>query len=209
VEGAAPILAVKVLSGVARLDGRFGMAMAAKVLTGSEDKMLRQFGLHRLSTYGLLSEYTQSQVQDWIKELISKGCIGSRRVSMGEKIYPVISLTDRGQNVMRGTAEIRLSPVLKLIRTSTVDQHPLRDSEKEIFERLRDVRTRIAKEEKLPSYCIFHDRTLREMARERPATPAELLGIMGVGQVTLRKYGSAFLEVLQQIRNEGQYHSNT
>jgi ATP-dependent DNA helicase RecQ len=90
-----PIMAVKILSGIARLDARFGQAIAAKVLTGSKDRMVFQFGLHRLSTYGLLSEYTQAQVQEWIKELISHGCVTSRRISLGAKIYPVLELTGR------------------------------------------------------------------------------------------------------------------
>jgi ATP-dependent DNA helicase RecQ len=197
---ADPVLAVKVLSGVARLRERFGMVMAAKVLTGSEDRMLRQFGLQRLSTYGLLSESTQSQVQDWIKELISKGCIVSRRMNMGVKTYPVLILTDRGRLIMSGREEIRLSSPKKETGPSVKHDRPLQDSEKEIFERLRDLRTRLAREERLPSYCIFQDRTLREMARTLPNTPEELFRTIGVGEVTLRKYGRPFLNLLKQIR---------
>lgn len=199
---AGPVLSVKILSGVARLKERFGIAMAAKVLTGSEDRMLRQFGLQRLSTYGLLSKHTQSQVKDWIKELISKGCMVSRRIDMGERTYPVLILTDRGRRIMSGREEVRLSRPKEETRLSVKDYQPPQDSEKEIFERLRDLRTRLAREEKLPSYCIFQDRTLREMARTIPATPDELLGTIGVGEVTLRKYGKEFLNLLNQIRHE-------
>jgi len=58
------------------------------------------------------------------------------------------------------------------------------------------------REERLLLYCIFHDRTLREMARTLPATPEELLRIVGVGEVTFRKYGWAFLKVLREIRDD-------
>lgn len=199
-DGSDPVMAVKILSGVARLKGRFGIGMAAKVLTGSKDRMLFQFRLQHLPTYGLLSDSTQAQVQVWIKELISKGCLVSRRTLAVEKKYQILELTDRGFRVMGGKEEIRLSP--SVIRSKAVRLKPvsLKGVEMEVFARLRELRARIAKEEKLPSYCIFHDRTLREMTRALPETPEELLRVVGVGEVTLRKYGHAFLKVLTEIR---------
>ena len=199
-KGTDPLLAVKVLSGVARLNGRFGMGMAAKCLTGSRDRMLFQFGLQRLSTYALLSDYTQNQVQDWIKELLVKRYLAARRIFMGEKSYPVLDLTDRGKDVMKGKEELFLSSPLLSQKPVQPRQTSLNGSEIEAFGRLRDLRARLAKQAKLPPYCIFHDRTLKEMAKELPATPKELLCIVGVGDVTLRKYGKEFLTALNEIR---------
>ncbi len=201
-EGSNPVLAVKILSSVARLKGRFGAGMAARVLTGSRDRMLFQFRLQHLSTYGLLSDHTQAQVQDWIKELIARGCVVSRRTSLGEKSYPVLELTDRGYRVMAGKEVIHLSPAV-IVQKPVEPERPLHHgTEIEIFNKLGELRSRLAKEERLPSYCIFHDRTLREMARTLPATPEELLRILGVGEVTLRKYGQAFLKVLREISDD-------
>ena len=197
-----PVMAVKILSGVARLKGRFGLGMATKVLTGSRDRMLFQFKLQRLSTYGLLSAYTQAQVQGWNKELIAKGCIVSRRISIGEKTYPVLELSERGYQVMAGREVIRLTDVIEGEKAPFAAHVEPQESEKEVFNRLRELRIRLARQERLPPYCIFQDRTLREMARTLPITPEELLGIVGVGEVTLRKYGTAFLGLLSQIRNE-------
>jgi ATP-dependent DNA helicase RecQ len=178
------------------------MGTAAKVLTGSSGRMIDRFGLRRLSTYGLLSEYTQLQVLDWIRELISKGCLVSRRTSMGKKSYPVLILTDRGYSVMSGKEAIRLSGAVKESKTQLPERLPLQTREMDAFERLRELRTLIAREERLPSYCIFHDRTLREMARNLPVTPGGLLGITGVGEVTMRKYGGRFLDLIQEIKGE-------
>ena len=72
----------------------------------------------------------------------------------------------------------------------------------DIFNRLRQLRASIAKQEGLPPYCIFQDRTLREMACNLPANSSELLRIVGVGEVTLKKYGEAFLKLLNRIRDE-------
>jgi len=206
-----PIIAVKVLSGIARLNGRFGLAMAAKALTGSKDRMVLQFGLQRLSTYGLLSGYTQDQVQQWIKELISQGCVASRRTSMGEKIYPVLELTSRGHAIMTGEEEMLLSAPIREVsvpsplpgqggrqRRPSAERPLSHGQEMTIFNQLRELRANLAKKEGRPAYCIFQDRTLREMARELPKTPDELLCIVGVGQVTLKKYGRQFLELINK-----------
>ncbi len=200
--GADPVLAIKVLSGVARLNERFGAGMAARVLTGSKERMLFQFRLQHLSTYGLLSDYTQVQVQDWIRELIVRGCIVSRHAPMGEKNYQILKLTDRGYRVMAGNEVVSLSPAVLEQKQTRTEYRALQASEMEVFDRLRELRMRLAREERLPSYCIFHDRTLREMARILPKTPEELLRIVGVGEVTLRKYGKAFLGLLAGIKDD-------
>ena len=195
-----PVLAVKILSGVARLKGRFGMGMAAKVLTGSTDRTLLGFGLQRLSTYGLLSGNTREQVQGWIRDLTAAGCLASRTVTRGERRYPVIELTDRGRRVMAGREEIRLA-IPRKAASAPPSADPLPDAAgKEAFQELRELRARIARKEQLPAYCIFHDRTLREMARILPRNEAEMLGVMGVGEVTLKKYGKRFLELTARIR---------
>jgi ATP-dependent DNA helicase RecQ len=205
------IMAIKVLSGIARLKGRFGLAMAAKALTGSKDRMVLQFGLQRLSTYGLLSGFTQEQVQQWIKELISQGCITSRRISMGEKIYPVLELTSRGRAVMTGKEEMLLSaPIREMAvpsqsgreRRPSVERPLSEGQEMAMFNQLRELRTRLARKEGRPAYCIFQDRTLREMARRLPETRDELIRIVGVGEVTLEKYGRQFLELIGEIKGE-------
>jgi len=67
---------------------------------------------------------------------------------------------------------------------------------KDLFEDLRKLRMQLARKEGLPPYCIFHDRTLREMAARRPANPREMLGVVGVGEITFRKYGRFFLDLI-------------
>ncbi len=58
----------------------------------------------------------------------------------------------------------------------------------------------LARKEGLPPYCIFHDRTLREMASRRPANPPEMLGVVGVGEITFRKYGRFFLDLISSYK---------
>ncbi len=103
---------------------------------------------------------------------------------------------------MAGSEVIRLTEVIDEKKAPLAGQAEHQESDKEVFNRLRQLRSRLARQERLPPYCIFQDRTLREMARTLPETPEELLAIVGVGEVTFRKYGPAFLGLLSQIRNE-------
>ena len=81
---------------MARLKGRFGLGMAVKMLTGSKEKAIERFGLDRLSTYGLLSEFTQEQVEKWIQELSGQGFLKQESATLGEKNYRVLLLTPSG-----------------------------------------------------------------------------------------------------------------
>lgn len=69
-----------------------------------------------------------------------------------------------------------------------------------LYEELRSVRSKLARDEQLPAYCIFSDATLTEMASRKPNTAAELLGIKGVGPAKVDKYGAPFLGVINRNR---------
>jgi ATP-dependent DNA helicase RecQ len=199
-ENADPVLAVKILSGVARLNGRFGRKVIAQMLAGSQDSTLSQLGLDSLTTYGLLSAYSQSQILEWMTELITRDCIAARAIRENDGSREVLEITGRGRDIMQGKARLGLSAPRK--KRMSESPKNCEASESDIFNRLRVVRSSLARKEKLAPYCIFQDRTLKEMARSLPTSPEQLLDIVGVGRVTLRKYGDAFLAVLQRIRDE-------
>jgi ATP-dependent DNA helicase RecQ len=70
------------------------------------------------------------------------------------------------------------------------------DAEEALFQRLRLLRKSLADAENVPAYIVFSDKVLREMVASRPATPAQLLDVSGVGPAKLERYGEAFLEAL-------------
>jgi len=195
--------ALKILSCAARLKGRFGVGMIAKILAGSRSQTLLRFGLDRLSTYGLLKEEGQTRTETWVRELVSGGYLEIHRVPMGDKIYPVVRVTSKGHEAMRRREPVPLSrPPSTLPPAREASPPDPAPSEGEVFRHLRELRLRLARREGLPAYCIFHDRTLREIARSMPSTKEELSGIVGIGEATLRKYGNACLELLEEIRSE-------
>ncbi|MGQ9648282.1 MAG: RecQ family ATP-dependent DNA helicase [Thermodesulfobacteriota bacterium] len=194
-----PLLAVKILSGVARIKGRFGLGLTVKMLTGSQEKSMEKFKLDQLSTYGLLAEFTQRQVEKWIQELLEQGYLKQEFVMMGEKHYKVLLLTPQGWEVMKQRGNIPLSPPL---RKETEEKGMEGESDKGLFEDLRKLRLELARAEGLPAYCIFQDRTLREMASRVPDTREKMMSIVGVGEITFKKYGALFLEAILTYRRK-------
>jgi superfamily II DNA helicase RecQ len=100
---AETIVVRKILSCVARLNGRFGKGTVAAVLRGSSSKQVIEHRLDQLSTYGLLKEMTQDDITAYVKALIQTGCI-----AVGRGQYPTVSLTDFGREVMTSRAEVML-----------------------------------------------------------------------------------------------------
>lgn len=195
-EQADPLLAVKILSGVARLKSRFGLGMAVKMLTGSKEIAIEKFKLHQLSTYGLLAGYTQDQVEKWIQELIGEGCLKQELTLLGQKSYRVLLLTPKGSESMKRRETIPLTPPPSQKRIEEKAAQAIGEADRGLFEELRKLRLQLARDEALPPYCIFHDRTLREMASRLPKTPQQMMSIVGVGEITFKKYGKLFLNLI-------------
>jgi ATP-dependent DNA helicase RecQ len=100
---AETIVVRKILSCVARLNGRFGKGTVAAVLRGSSSKQVIEHHLDRLSTYGLLKEMSRDEITAYVKALIQAGC-----TAVGRGQYPTVSLTDFGREVMMSRAEVML-----------------------------------------------------------------------------------------------------
>jgi ATP-dependent DNA helicase RecQ len=101
----------------------------------------------------------------------------------------------RGETTLRVREDPKPAPSRRKARSAkTAD---VAQTDEPLWEALRECRRQLAAEHNVPPYVIFHDATLRQMAAERPADRAALLGITGVGQAKLERYGERFLEVLR------------
>lgn len=176
-----------VLSCVKRMKEKFGKTLVAQVLAGSANQKVREFGLHKLSTYGLLKGTTIKEIGLFIEFLIAE-----QYLKPTDSAYPVLELTEKAVPVLMGDAQ-----VFRKLPPQPEEAAPRDD----VFEALRAFRKELADQNKVPPYVIFSDRTLREMSQSLPASHAELLQIHGVGQQKLEKYGDAFLDVLAQFHS--------
>ncbi|HFM8296361.1 TPA: DNA helicase RecQ [Enterococcus faecium] len=170
-----------VLSCLKRMGENYGKQMLMKVLAGSKEQKLQALGFGHLSTYGLMKNQSQKETMQLIEYLISNGYLLTIN---GE--YPVLKVTERGIQVLKGQESVYRKEPKKVQQLSDEETDTL-------FEVLRELRTDLASEAGVPPYIVFSDSTLKEMSRIRPSSRLEMLQIKGVGQSKLDKYGEAFL----------------
>ena len=175
--------AQKVLSCVKRMGERFGKALISKVLTGSKDQKISQWHFEKLSTYGLMKDWSQKDVSQLIDFLTAAGYL-----TPTEGQFPLLKISNSGKKVLLGQQKVmRRAQVVKKLAPDNA-----------LFEKLRQLRLELASKQNLPPYVIFSDKTLYELAEIQPQTTLEMLQIKGVGENKLKKYGAAFLELLQK-----------
>jgi ATP-dependent DNA helicase RecQ len=157
-------------------------------------------GHERLSTFGLLPNVSVAEVRGYIEQLTGLGLLQQ----VGEE-YPVLALTASGVALLKDEhhcpdltlARQRPPRKDKMRRQSRVEAESWHDVDRDLFERLRAVRLDIARARSVPPYVIFHDATLREMARLRPSSIRELLEVKGVGARKADDLGEIFLAAIR------------
>jgi len=196
------VVARKVLSCVARVGQRFGIAHVANVLCGSDTDQVTSRRHQELTTFGLLKDAPAPEVRGYVEQLIAHGFLRQT-----DDAFPVVALTGRGVELMKNPAS---QPDLVLARQrrpikgrvqkrSRIEAESWQDVDRDLFERLRVVRLEVARARGVPPYVIFHDTTLREMARIRPKTVGELHGIRGIGARKAEDLGEIFLSAIRGV----------
>jgi ATP-dependent DNA helicase RecQ len=193
-------VARKVLSCVARVGQRFGTAHVASVLCGSESEQVLARRHHELSTFGLLKDASVPEVRAYIEQLIAQGLLRQT-----DDQYPVVALTSDGVALLKDASAapgLGLSRQRRVVREreprrSRVEAQAWEGVDRELFEKLREVRMQIARGRGVPPYVIFHDTTLRDMARLRPQTIEQMRAVYGVGARKAEDLGELFLAVLR------------
>jgi ATP-dependent DNA helicase RecQ len=192
-------VARKILSCVARVGQRFGAAHVTNVLRGSESDQVAARGHAQLSTFGLMRDASIDEVRGYIDQLLAHGFL-----QQTDENYPVLRLTADGINLMKDPAA---APELSLARQRRPDKtrsaprarievESWQGVDRTLFERLRSLRLDIARSRGVPPYVIFHDSTLRELARIKPRSVGELAGIYGMGARKIDDLGGAVLATI-------------
>jgi ATP-dependent DNA helicase RecQ len=206
------LLVRKALSAVARVHGKFGLTLAAKLLRGEKDERLEKSGLNLVSTYGVLADKPQA----WLVSLLRR-CVTAGWVAFSGGDRPVLYLTRDGQHAMKGTRAIRLRlpPERRTIpgrpdanrerssgRTGERRPSPLTEptpADAPLFEALRAHRLAIAREQGVAPYVIASDRSLRDLCLLKPKNLAELLDVYGFGETRAERYGPALIEIVRKF----------
>ena len=186
------IPAQKFLSCVHRIHAKsgfgFGVNHIVDVLRGADTEAIRQRSHNELSTYGIGNELKREAWQAIGRELLRLGFIKS---APGK--FATLSLTPAGRDVLRYRAPITLTKQIEVVVQDQKARAGAIECDEVLFERLRDLRRKLADERNVPAYVIFSDVSLREMAKNYPTTATEFRRISGVGEQKLRDFADAFL----------------
>ena len=194
------VAAQKLMSTIVRLQRErnqsFGAGQIIDILRGSSTERVRQQRHDELATFGIGSDLSE---QDWrgvVRQLLASGLL----VARGE--YGTLALGEAAGDVLRGERQVALRrDVLgrtggsSRVRKSSVAES-VAEEDRELFEALRAWRAGVAREQGVPAYVVFADATLRALATHRPASPADLDGITGIGAAKRERYGEAVLAVI-------------
>jgi ATP-dependent DNA helicase RecQ len=182
----------------------FGAQQIIDVLRGKSTQKVQQFGHDSLSTFGIGADLDVAQWRSVLRQLVML-----RLVRVDHERFNTLRLTEASREVLRGERKLRLRrpaktapkrPERRLVDKTRVATEAVDDAgvDQGIYEALRTWRREISKQHGVPAYTIFHDSTLREVARVRPQTLGELRLISGIGATKLERYGVALLETLRR-----------
>ena len=195
----AVTVARKILSCVARVGQRFGAAHVANVLRGSDSEVVRSRGHQDLSVFGLMKEATIDEMRGYIDQLLAHGLL-----QQGGDEYPILQLTQEGLALLKDAgaqpdltlARQRRPEKGRLPKRARVETESWEGVDRDLFERLRAMRLQVARSRGVPPYVIFHDTTLREIARLKPSSMDALHHIYGVGARKAEDLGELVLQVV-------------
>jgi ATP-dependent DNA helicase RecQ len=182
------------LSCVYRTGQRFGAGHIIDVLRGSNNEKILQFNHQKLSTYGIGKHLNVDEWKSIFRQLVAQGLLDVNQDGFGGLL-----LNESCRVYLRGEEKIFLRRDVKSAQSpkrANLTQN-IADQDIPLWQALRSCRKRLADEQGVPPYVIFHDSTLREMLEFRPLTPEQLRNITGVGESKLKRFGEEFLAVIR------------
>jgi ATP-dependent DNA helicase RecQ len=190
------VLSQKILSAVARTGQRFGVGHVVSVLRGESSEAVAARGHQSLTVFGLLRELSSAEVRGYLDQLTQSGFL----VRTGDQ-YPTLQLSEAGAELLRGRGEVVLfrqpRPVKGRARKAAIrGDASWANVDQALFESLRALRLDLARQRGVPPYVIFHDTTLRELAKLKPTTIEQLYGVSGIGARKAEQYGQRLLDVI-------------
>lgn len=185
----------KILSCIKRMNERFGSGLVTDVLKGSKSSKIKSFGFDKLSTYGIMNDYTKDTIKDLIYFLVTEGYIKT----VGDK-YPILVLDKSANDVLFNNKQVFIKRKIEKIISKTITSNSKEelDYDVNLFEILRNLRMEIAQTNNVPPFIVFTDISLKEMSTYFPINVESMFEISGVGINKLEKYGNIFIETISK-----------
>ena len=194
-----------VVNCVAETRGRYGLTIVLGTLMGAKRARLRELRTEQYKSYGALSGHSEAELRTLISQMTEMGYLYQTQEKYSVlKLGNITPLKDENIRVIMRTYEEKepdkKKKIQKTVRKRSTDA--LTSAGYDLFEILRKLRLEIAKEESMPPYIIFSDKTLIDMCVKKPSDEEEMLNVSGVGANKLKKYGQRFLEEIQKFCTE-------
>ena len=167
-----------------------GKPTVARVLQGSREKKVLELGLNELSTYGLLKTMGRTDINLMIDRLEDGGYLTT------ELEHQTLRLTEKSGGVLYLGEQVEIL-VLKEEKLLPIGEDGMTEDERELFDLLRECRSKLAKDNGVAPFMIFSNATLMDMAKKRPRNTSEFKRVSGVGEMKAQWYGKDFLKVLK------------
>ena len=187
--------AKQVMNCVYETRGRYGLSVVTGTLIGANRAKLREIGCTEYQSYGVLRDMSEAAIRLLIDQMLEEGYL--RRtgdtysvLQIGEKVD---NLRDENAHIIVRMAEEKEPEKNRAGSSREKRTDALTRAGYELFEKLRRLRLEIAREESMPPYIIFSDKTLIDMCVKMPQTETEMRRVSGVGEYKFAKYGKRFL----------------
>jgi len=180
-------IAKKIMSAIIRTDSHYGKNYIIEVLLGKKTQKIKINHHNKLSVYGIVKDYSVSELTSIISQLISLGYINKT-----DGQYPILSISNKGMKFLNSDEILELSKPDKEVALKKGEL----DYNEELFNILRELRRKLAEDAGVPPFVVFGDVSLREMAYYFPKDSKSFSKIAGVGAKKLDQYADIFLEVI-------------
>ena len=199
--------AQKILSCVYRINNRFGITVLIDILRGSKNDKLTNAKLYELKSYGIMADKSAKEIRMIIDFLIQR-----KYILVTDGKYPVVALSEAANDILLDVETLKplLMPILEDIASAGTQPSSGRKLKAPIAERkqvdaglfahLKVLRKELAEKEGVPAFVIFSDATLFDMCAKLPSSEESFLDVSGVGRVKFDKYGSSFLNVINDYK---------
>ena len=190
-----------ILSCIKRIEDKLGynvgIHMIGNVLRGSKLKRLLELKLEELTTYGLLKDRTRSEIHGMIDHLEAEGYLQS------EQEFQTLSLTSSASKVLYHGEKVFMKREVEPEEIAAPAASVKMDgNDAELFDVLKELRGKLAKEAGIPAYVVFSNATLMDMARKKPRTTSEFRKVSGVGEIKAAWYAEPFLKCIREFEQE-------
>ena len=191
--------AEKIIECVKTSRQRYGINVILDTVHGANTAKIRQYKMDKNPCYGTLAK-----VPAWRLRQIFNHLLLEEYLTTTNDEYMLVKLTEKSDSLLEGKVSVSMKMAKEQEKTEKTAVKKkkktagvlLSNEQEALFEKLRQLRMEIAKEEKVPPYIVFSDKTLVHMCQVRPENKAQMLKVSGVGEFKYQKYGESFLEVI-------------